>query len=857
MALYAGSFLPMSKAADWIPSRETINLSSPYLELGYFQRGGLNQSVQQRQLSIGGTKYQNGLGLHANSELLFQLDGNVQDISGAAGIDDETENRGSVTVIISDETNPNAKKELWNSGVLTSGKAAKPFSVSLKDVKLLRISVTDAKDGVDYDHADIVNLKMTYTGKQPVQMKTTHDIATKSFSWSIKGGTGGTVHQSVFGGRGGGGRGGSKAIATYPVRGLSQLIEPSLYIIQEDGTHNLDLQSTGKKTRSIDDNATETTFQMKDPLYPVNVDLIITTYANEDVITSAIRVKNNGQKNITLLNRDSAFVNIPHSNDMYLTSFYGNWGSEMTSVREDKLPNGITKHVNSGISRVAIPDYPGCYISYGGKAQEDSGEVFAAAVAWSGSWEYSVANADGRSYFTAGTLPSPRVLKPGEVYESPDVIMTYSRQGKGQASRNLHDYARKYGLYNGETERPIVLNSWEGVYMNFNEQVLTELIQRAASIGAEYFVLDDGWFANGRYARNSDRTGLGDWQVNKQKLPHGIEYLCDECEKNGIKFGLWVEPEMICPVSALFEAHPEYAIQLKGRNRVQTRNQYNIDLSNEEVENFVYKAVADILKEHPRIHYIKWDHNSSANANPGSPAHPDDQGAFNDRLSEAYYRIMAKLRKNFPNVIFQACGSGGMRGDWGALHYNEEFWGSDETNAISRIAIQWGWSHFFPPKAIASHIGKLKQGDFKLRADVAMTARLGIELDPKTLNPQDTNVLKQGIATYKQLRTFLHSADYYRGRSPHESQTTEITFVGKDKKRAVFFGFKRNNGEKTENLIVKGIDANTSYKVTELNKDSQERIKEGTYKGADLLQSGINVVFPNKPSSVVINLEAI
>jgi len=703
-------------------------------------------------------------------------------------------------------------------------------------------------------------------------------VETNNISWPINGQPGRGLSQSTisikrpaqnqqggqrggrggFGGGFGGGGGNVSAVAAYPVSGLPATIEPSLYIIQEDGTHNLRLNFVESKERKIDANATETTFMMKDPAYPVTVDLIVTTYAKEDVITSQIHVKNNGTKDITILNRDSAFISIPNSNNTYLTSFYGNWGSEMTNLHEDLLPIGITKHVNSQISRVAVPDYPGCVVSFNGKAQEETGNVFIAAVAWSGSWEYSVSRADnGQAFFTAGTLPSPRKLTPNQEYTSPKIVFTYSSQGKGQASRNLHDYGRNYGIYNGNKERPIVLNSWEGVYMDFNQEKLTDMIKRAADAGAEYFALDDGWFGTGSHARNNDRAGLGDWVVNPQKLPGGIEYLCDTCEQNGIRFGIWVEPEMVNPNSALFEAHPEYAVQLKHRNRQQIRNQYNLDLTNEEVEQYVYDCVANILSKHPRIGYIKWDHNASANANPGSPAHPDDQGAFNDRLSEGYYRVMAKLRKNFPNVIFQACSSGGQRGDLGAMEYSEEFWASDQTNGINRVSIQWGWSHFFPSKAIAAHIGRLgTQCDFKFRADVAMTARLGIELDPKALRPDELTQMKQGIQTYKTLRPFLHAADLYRGRDPHASQTTELTFVGKDKKQAVFFGFKRANTPVSENLKVSGLDPQKQYRMTELNKDTEARIQEKTMSGADLMSKGIPVTFPQKVSSVVVKLEA-
>lgn len=874
------------RAAEW--TADQLRLAPPFMQLGYFDQARRNMSVEGNPLSVGGVRYTaNSVGLHAEGEFILKLDGKAVRATGAVGIDDDTNGRGSVNFQWYDASG-SGMKLLWESREMKGGDKAKEFSINLKGITRLRFVAAMGAD-MDYDHADLVNFKIEYDGAAPEQQSLAGAAAafeTNRLTWNLTGNVGGELRQGVFGaakqpanpnagpgrqggrpgmggfggGRGGFGGGTQSAIAAWP-RLPSEVMEPSVYIIQEDGTHNLELRIAKKTVRQLDDERTEAVYELKDPLYPVTVTLIATAFKTADVFTSQIVVKNNGAKNITLLDRDAAFINLPFSNDTYLTSFYGDWGREMTEIHEDKVGRGVLKHLTNKGSRVAVPDYPGCYISFDGKLQEETGRVFAAAIAWSGSWEYSITTTQNNTvFFAAGVPGTPTILKPGEDYNSPKIVMTFSNEGAGQASRNLHNYGRMYGVYNGDKQRPVVLNSWEGTYMDFNEAKLDTYIPDAAKLGVEYFVLDDGWFGD-KYPRNNDTQGLGDWMVNKAKLPHGIEHLCDLCEQNGIKFGIWVEPEMVCPKSELFDAHPDYATELKGRNVQLIRNQRVLDLANPVVEEYVYKCVADLLKEHPRIAYVKWDHNCTLGANPGSHVDLDNQGSFSDKYTEAYYRIMAKLRKNFPDVIFQACGSGGMRGDIGALQYSEEIWGSDQTNGINRISIQWGWSHFLPVKAVAAHVGCLNDGDYKFRTDVAMTARLGVELDPSSRNARrlgDPSIIAKGIAVYKELRPLLHSADLYRGRSPMESQTTELTFVSQDKSEAVLFGFKRDRGARTEAIKASGLDPNARYKLTELNTDTEPRIAAGQIlTGAQLKQNGVQVRFPDKVSSVNIKLDKV
>lgn len=252
---------------------------------------------------------------------------------------------------------------------------------------------------------------------------------------------------------------------------------------------------------------------------------------------------------------------------------------------------------------------------------------------------------------------------------------------------------------------------------------------------------------------------------------------------------------------------------------------------------------------------MKWDHNAFGR-NAGSAALAGDQGALSDRYNAAYYRILARLRREFPAVMFQLCASGGGRVDYGAMRYHEEFWPSDKTNGIARIPIQWGYSHFFPANAMASHIGRHGEGDFKLRVDIAMTGRLGVELSPDAVSAADREVIKRGIAAYKELRPILHCSELYRGRSPHESRTTELTFVLPDKRNAVFFGFRREGKAAKELLKLSGLDPALRYRVEERNPDDTPRLQPAVRTGAELMERGLEIDFPPRPSSVVAKLTA-
>lgn len=857
----AGILMPFAVlAAEW-------NFSD--MPIGMIRQGWgspmLNRSVEGRELSVGGVKFPTGVGSHAPGGFTLILDGRAGKLSGAVGIDDEVKNSngGEASVRIYG-TRADQETQLWDSGLMKCGDKAKFFELSLEGLVQLRVEMLD-NGNQDFDHVDFLNWKIEYEGAAPEVLLPPEVIATDHVCWFLQAEPGRPLQQNGFGSKFSSAPG-QPAILPYPLRGATNfMLDENLRIVQADGAHTVELVCDRVEVRMLAEGVRENRFFLIDRSYPVRAEYVVVAYQKEDVIKAHLELINEGKEPVTLLNRDSAFVAFDLKSDAYLTSFSGEWAREMTGYREEKVISGITKRQHRGAVRTAWPEWAGFFLSLDGEAKEDSGEVFAAALAWTGSWQYKVSLIPETSWHTrpelfisAGVQEDPVRLEAGARYVTPELVMTYSRQGKGQASRNLHRYLKRDGIWNPDAQRRIVLNSWEGVYFTFDENKIISMMDGAAALGVEMFVLDDGWFGNGKFQRNGDNAGLGDWQVNREKLPGGLERLIDAAEARGLEFGLWVEPEMVNPVSNLFETHPDWAMEVPNRDRYTARNQYVLDLSQPEVEAFVYDTVAGILKEHPRIHYIKWDHNC-VGLNLGSPKLKDNQGALSDLHTQAYYRIMEKLRTNFPNVTFQLCASGGGRVDYGSMRYNEEFWASDETNAIKRIPIQWGFSHFFPSCAIASHIGRYGDGDFKLRTDVAMTGRLGVELSPDAITPEQREIVRRGIAAYKTIRPLLHASELYRGQSPYESALTELTFVKPDKSEAVFFAFMRENPEQpfTRKLKLSGLDPEAAYQYEEINPDVTPRFSPATKSGRELMEEGIEITFPAKPASAVALLKKV
>lgn len=416
---------------------------------------------------------------------------------------------------------------------------------------------------------------------------------------------------------------------------------------------------------------------------------------------------------------------------------------------------------------------------------------------------------------------------------------------------------------------PVLLNSWEGSYFSFTEKTLTDMMDGVAQMGGELFVLDDGWFGHGKYARddkNQDRVGLGDWHVNPEKLPHGMGNLGVEAAKRGLKFGFWVEPEMVNVKSWLAEAHPEWLLREPKRPLVLGRGgtQTVLDYTNPAVRDNIFGQLDAVFGEVKDLAYVKWDSNQHI-SNPGSTyldrAH---QPNLWFDYTKGLYDVLAKLRAKRPQTWFQACASGGGHADFGFLRYADEFWGSDNSDAVSRVFIQWGESMFYPAKAIAAHVTDVPNHQtrrvtpLKFRFDVAMTGRLGFELHPKNLSAEDLAFAKAAVADYKRIRPIVQLGDLYRLASPYEHPYSALMYANEQKTRAVVFALGLSNADNSPvRLVLDGVDPAKTYVVNEINRGARKHgYDKKTVSGRTLREEGLSFTLGHCNDSAVFELVA-
>ena len=560
----------------------------------------------------------------------------------------------------------------------------------------------------------------------------------------------------------------------YPAYGGRFFLNPALKLTHDDGVQTTELIYAAHQVKNIDNNRIETVIQLKDPLYPVFVNLNFTAYQKENVICQSVSISHQEKNKLAVENIASAYLPL-HADSYYLTHFHGAWASEMQLVEEQLTPGVKRVESKKGI-RTTQSENSSFLLSLNGPANEDMGEVYAGSLAWLGNYLSSFEIDEcGLLHVMSGMndFASTYNLEPGKTLQTPEMVWTYSSTGKGQVSRNLHDWSRNYALAHGDQELPIVLNSWEGAYFDFNEKTITDMIDDAAAFGVEMFVLDDGWFGN-KYPRNSDKVGLGDWQVNRKKLPRGIDYLAKHAVSKGLKFGIWIEPEMVSPKSELAEKHPEWIVKSGKRDIIPMRNQWLLDLSNPEVQDFVVKTFDEVIALSPDISYIKWDANRHVDNFGSEYLSKENQTHFWIDYTKGLYSVYERIRAKHPDVLIQLCSSGGGRLDFGALKYHDEFWASDNTNSLDRIFIQYSTNLFFPAKATAAHVSTTPNhqtgmmAPLKFRFDVAMTGRLGMELQPEDLTGDELPFAEQAIKNYKRIRPIVQFGDLYRLKSPYD-----------------------------------------------------------------------------------------
>ena len=646
---------------------------------------------------------------------------------------------------------------------------------------------------------------------------------------------------------------GAAWVDAYPAYGFHCAGEASIGVTHADGNMSTVLK-VDTVSQSHEDGAQITRIRLKDTVYPFYVTVCYKAYQDVDMIETWTEIENLGKKAVTLTRFDSGHLPV-RVGDVWISHLHGTWAAE-GRLTQEPLERGMMVIKNKDGARNAHTDHSEVMFSLDGKPQENAGRVIGAALCYSGNYELRIDTRDTDYHeFFAGINPdnSAYILESKEVFKTPELAFTYSDEGLSGASRNFHRWGRKYKLAHGDKERKILLNSWEGVYFDINEPGMDQMMADIAYMGGELFVMDDGWFGE-KYPRLTDNSSLGDWKVDRNKLPNGIGWLVEQADKHGIRFGIWIEPEMTNSVSELYEEHPEWIIKAPEREPVLGRGgtQLVLDLGNPEVQDFVFKIVDDLMTENPKIDYIKWDANMPI-SNHGSQYLPKNkQSHLYIEYHRGFAKVCDRIRAKYPDVTIQACASGGGRANWGVLPWFDEFWVSDNTDALQRIHMQWGTSYFFPAIAMASHISAtpnhtvFRTTSLKYRIDVAMSGRLGMEIQPRNMTQEERDLCRKAIAEYKEIRPVVQFGDIYRLVSPYDGHNmASLMYVAPEKDQAVFYWWKTETfyDDHLPRVKMAGLDPDKMYKVTELNRIDNVPLKyEGmSFSGKFLMENGLEI----------------
>lgn len=657
---------------------------------------------------------------------------------------------------------------------------------------------------------------------------------------------------------------------SYPAFGLRSLGEKAIAMIQPDGNMSLDLGVETVTQRKVADGEI-TEVILKDKVYPIQIKQCYKAYQGTDVIGTWTEIINEGKKPVTLYQFASVYLPM-YRGDNWLTHFHGAWGAECT-MEEEKLTNGQKVIANKDGLVNTETDNPSFMLSLDGKPQEETGKVFGGILAWSGNYKLKLNVCNTALSIIAGMNEenSHYILESKEVFKTPEFAMTYSMNGKGGVSRTFHRWARQYKMNQGNRPHDILLNSWEGVYFKVNQKGMDEMMAAFSAMGGELFVMDDGWFGN-KYPRNGGNSSLGDWEVCREKLPEGIEGLLASARKHGIKFGIWIEPEMANTKSELFEKHPDWILRIDNRPLSTGRGgtQVVLDLTNPKVQDFVFGVVDNLMTKHPEIAYMKWDDNCSLLDYGSSYLPKNKQSHLYIEYNRCLVKVLERIRNKYPSLVIQLCAGGGGRVNYGLLPYFDEFWTSDDTDALQRIYMQWGISSFFPAVAMASHVSADKNHQtgrripLKFRFDVAMSGRLGMEIQPKDMSDADKAFAKRAIEAYKDIRPVVQLGDLYRLMSPYENKgIASLMYVTPEKNRAVFYAYKISHfiNMIVPNVQMNGLDPAKNYRITDLTPADKGKpcgINGKVISGRLLMQEGIVLksLLKGEYSSLALELQA-
>ena len=677
--------------------------------------------------------------------------------------------------------------------------------------------------------------------------KLLHESDIQNLSWSQHAGSDGSVS--------------TRGWEVYSTSGNEDFFEPALGITHADGNMTTYLYYVDSSQEEVF-GGVHTRINLKDDKYPVNVTLNYVAYPKENVIKTWTEISHNEKNPITLSQYASAmlYFNEPQ---YWLTEFSSDWAKE-AQMSSQQLQFG-KKVIDTKLgSRAAMHTHPFFEIGLNGPVKEHSGEVLMGTLGWTGNFRFTFeVDTVGNLRVIPGINPyaSNYELKANEVFTTPEFIFTLSYDGASQGSRNLHDWARKYELKDGEGSRLTLLNNWENTAFDFNQDILAELMKEAKHLGVDMFLLDDGWFGN-KYPRKDDHAGLGDWEVTRDKLPGGIAALVKSAKEANVKFGIWIEPEMVNPQSELYEKHPDWVIEQPNRETYYYRNQLVLDLSNPKVQDYVFNVVDKILAENPDVAYFKWDCNSPI-TNIYSPYAKDKQGQLYINHVRGIYNVLKRIKDRYPDVPMMLCSGGGARCDYEALKYFTEFWCSDNTDPVERIYIQWGFSQFFPAKAMAAHVtGWNKNTSVKFRTDVAAMCKIGFDIGLKELSSDELAYCQQAVANWKRLQPAVMDGDQYRLVSPYETNHAAVEYVDKSKKEAILFAYDLSPrfNEKLPSVKLQGLDPDKKYLVQEINlmpgTESKFAQNKKVFTGDYLMKVGLDVFTYNHNTSLVVEIVA-
>ncbi len=557
---------------------------------------------------------------------------------------------------------------------------------------------------------------------------------------------------------------------------------------------------------------------LRDSLHKLELDLYYTLYPERDILVRRTILRNRGSKPVSILKLSSASLDLPPA-QWHLVRFPGRWANER-QWREGPLQEGTLRlESRRGISSHEMNPFA---MVTRGPADEEKGEVYGFVLATSGNWLIETELFRDQSLRINAGLNDFNFkwrLEPGKAFISPECVLAYSSQGFTGLSLAYHRFIRErvVGGFWQNRPRPMLLNNWEATYFKFNHEKLLRIARAGKEAGLELFVLDDGWFGK----RNDDTTSLGDWFVDRRKLPQGLRGLSDDIHGLGLKFGLWIEPEMISPKSLLYQKHPDWCLHVPKRRRRMARSQLVLDMSRPEVRDYLFEAIGGALEE-GRVDYVKWDMNRSLSEVGNEILPPGRQGELYFRYLMGVYDLMDRLNRRFPQVLFEGCSGGGARFDLGILHYHPQIWASDNTDGLDRVFIQYGTSFGYPPLVMGAHVSSVpnhqthRSMPLKWRCLVAMSGNFGVEADITKWKPSERKELADYIQLYKEIRPIIQFGDFYRLESPYQSNRAAWMFVNPDQKEALLFVFQINPttiGEKVKGLKLKGLNALTAYEI--------------------------------------------